>query len=331
MIDQGLLNDLIQSYGFLEYDHISFENIPKNDYLKSWMEDEKYGEMQWMANTFDKRLDIKSAYSEYKSVILVLLPYYSKEAYQASLNNHISLYSQGRDYHKVLWKSLKKLYFSLKETYPDIEGKWYCDTGPISEKFVSSYSKLGWIGKSTNFINKNYGSYFFLGSLMINYDGPNFSLPSDHCGTCTRCIDACPTDAITEAYKMDPTLCISYQSIEQKSIPELADNHQTSWIYGCDDCQTCCPYNRFATDAGIQDFLPRDNYNDESFLELTPETFLKFFEGSPIRRIGFEKFLENVILSIYRRNKKSLYPKIVSLKDSLKNQRIHQLIDQINF
>ncbi|MCJ8345683.1 tRNA epoxyqueuosine(34) reductase QueG, partial [bacterium] len=241
MLDKEVLDNLIQSYGFLDYDHISFQDIPKNDYLKSWMEEEKYGEMKWMSNTFDKRLDIKSAYSEYKSVILVLLPYYSQEAMQASLENHISVYSQGRDYHKVLWKSLKKLYFSLKEIYPDLEGKWYCDTGPISEKFISSYSDLGWIGKSTNFIHKNHGSYFFLGSLMINYDGPKFKMPTDHCGNCTRCIDACPTNAIVEPYKMDPRLCISYQSIEKKSIQDLDLVQGSHWIYGCDDCQTSCP------------------------------------------------------------------------------------------
>lgn len=331
MIDQKILQGLIQSHGFLDYDHISFENIPKNDYLKSWMDDEKFGEMQWMANTCDKRVDIKSAYSEFKSVILVLLPYYSAEAYQASLNNHISLYSQGRDYHKLLWKSLKQMYFSLKEIYPDLDGKWYCDTGPISEKFVSSYSKLGWIGKSTNFINKNYGSYFFLGSLMINYDGPNFQLPTSHCGTCTKCIEACPTDAIYEPYKMDPSLCISYQSIEQKSVQDISSSHMTHWIYGCDDCQTCCPFNRFTKDANISDFLPRKNYNDETFLTLTPETFLKFFEGSPIRRIGFDKFIENVILSIFNRQKKELFSRVVALKESLSNPRINELIDQLDF
>jgi epoxyqueuosine reductase len=201
------------------------------------------------------------------------------------------------------------------------------DTGPVSEKYLATHAGLGWLGKNTNLISENHGSFFFLGVLLLNCICNDFSNPTDHCGTCTSCIEACPTDAIIEPYLIDSRLCLSHETIERKTPTSIELQQRGKWIYGCDDCQTCCPYNRFSKFTTIGDFQPRD-YSIEGFLNLDEDTFLKCFEGSPIRRTGYEHFMENVLAQVAKEPEK-YESQIMELSRRTESKRIKKRIAEL--
>jgi epoxyqueuosine reductase len=223
------------------------------------------------------------------------------------LNNpqkaYISRYALGRDYHTLMRKRLEKLAQKIKENIAPMGYRAFCDSAPVLEKAIAEKAGLGWIGKHTNIINSKAGSWFFLGEiytdLPLDIDQPQ---TQSHCGSCTACIDVCPTGAIVAPYQVDARLCISYLTIELKtSIPVELRPHLGNRIYGCDDCQLCCPWNKFAKFTNEKDFHPRHNLHTPDLIELflwDEKTFLHKTEGSAIRRIGHECWLRNIAVAL---------------------------------
>ncbi len=292
-----IVKTLAQQHGF-DYCGISRadfleEEAPK---LESWLKKGFHGEMSYMENHFDKRLDPRLLVPGAKSVVSLLLNYYPEKELNGDLK--ISKYAYGRDYHKVLRKKIKALLEGLKTEIGDIQGRAFTDSAPVMDKAWAEKSGLGWRGKHSNLITKKSGSFFFVAELIIDLDLIPDGPIKDYCGTCTRCIDACPTDAIIEPYKIDGSKCISYYTIELKeAIPEEAKDKFDNWIFGCDACQDVCPWNRFSTPHNTIDFNPKDDLlvlSKKDFQEITEDTFEKVFNGTPIRRTGYQGLIRNL-------------------------------------
>lgn len=317
----------LKAYGCRDHGFVDLRQIPTLGFFNSWLDRGFHGEMKWMERTARERADVRFAFPQYFTALVITIPYDSQESTTGSELNQVSRYAQGRDYHKVIRKILKNLFQDLQILQPALEGRTYVDTGPLSEKHLASFAGLGWIGKNTNLISHQHGSLFFLGVLLLNCICTDFSEPTDHCGTCTRCIDVCPTDAIVEPYIIDSRLCLSHETIERVTPTSTELQQKGNWIYGCDDCQTCCPYNRFSKPTKIEDFQPRD-YSIEKFLNLDEDSFLKFFEGSPIRRTGYEHFLENVLAQVAK-NPAKYKEHIISLANRTTSERIKKRIKDL--
>lgn len=292
-----IVKTLAQQHGF-DYCGISRadfleEEAPK---LESWLKKGFHGEMSYMENHFDKRLDPRLLVPGAKSVVSLLLNYYPEKELNGDLK--ISKYAYGRDYHKVLRKKLKALLEGLKTEIGDIQGRAFTDSAPVMDKAWAEKSGLGWRGKHSNLITKKSGSFFFVAELIIDLELTPDGAIKDYCGTCTRCIDACPTDAIIEPYKIDGSKCISYYTIELKeAIPEEAKAKFDNWVFGCDACQDVCPWNRFSTPHNTIDFNPKDDLlvlSKKDFQEITEDTFEKVFNGTPIRRTGYQGLIRNL-------------------------------------
>jgi epoxyqueuosine reductase len=212
----------------------------------------------------------------------------------------ISRYAWGDDYHEVIWAKLEKLLARIKEIAPDAEGRYYCDTGPVMEKAVAERAGVGWIGKHTNVITREIGSWVFLSEIILSLDLVPDAPAEDMCGTCTKCIEACPTDAITEPYKLDATKCISYLTIELKpenEIPAALAKNMESWLYGCDICQDVCPWNSFSEPTPIREFAPRTeniSLTRENIKEMEQEEFSNRFRRSPVKRTKLAGLKRNV-------------------------------------
>ncbi|MAL16569.1 MAG: tRNA epoxyqueuosine(34) reductase QueG [Balneola sp.] len=281
--------------------------------LDEWLTQNKNGSMSWMENHFEKRVDPTLLVPGSKTVVSVLASYYHpSHDKQIGVKNEplIAKYAHGRDYHKVLKKKLKKLFNFTEELLGGLEGRIFVDSAPVLDKVWAQRAGLGWIGKNSNLLNKNIGSFFFIGEMIIDaelsYDAP----VTDHCGSCTNCIDACPTDAIYEPYRVDATKCISYLTIELKE--EIDKQYQTNienWIYGCDICQDVCPWNSKSVIAQFEDLHPREYVVDRDldfWKNLTPKQYDETFEGSAIRRAKYDKFKSTVsIVSNNLQNKKA--------------------------
>lgn len=284
--------------------------------LEAWLSNGYHGEMGYMANHFDKRLDPTKLVPGAKSVISLMYNYFpgneqvpdaryqkpDEECYQDSAapdTFKISKYAFGEDYHKVVRRKLKALIRDLKEEFGDFHGRVFVDSAPVMERDWAKRSGQGWIGKNTLLIHPKKGSYFFLAEIILDleleYDHPI----RDHCGTCTRCIDACPTDAISpQGYVLDGSKCISYLTIELKSnIPETYHKQMGNWIFGCDICQEVCPWNRFASPHDEPAFIQSEKFREmknEDWLELTEEIFDELFSKSPLKRAGHSKLLSTI-------------------------------------
>ncbi|RZJ81815.1 MAG: tRNA epoxyqueuosine(34) reductase QueG, partial [Flavobacterium sp.] len=226
--------------------------------LEEWLNKNHHGEMAYMANHFDKRLDPRLLVEGAKSVVSLTLNYFT-EQYQMDINApKISKYAFGSDYHNVIKEKLQELMFFINDTIGEVGGRCFVDSAPVMDKAWAQKAGLGWRGKNSNLISKNTGSFFFIAELIIDleleYDTP---FAADHCGSCTRCIDACPTDAIVAPYKVDGSRCISYLTIELKNeIPTEFKGKMDNWMFGCDICQDVCPWNRFATQHKEPAFEP---------------------------------------------------------------------------
>ncbi|HIF14882.1 MAG TPA: tRNA epoxyqueuosine(34) reductase QueG [Bacteroidetes bacterium] len=268
------------------------------DKLEKWLNKNYNGQMNYMSNHFDKRLDPRKLMPGARSVISLLYNYYTPIKQKDKNAPKISTYAYGEDYHFIIKRKLKELFKHMKEEFGDINARVFVDSAPILEKAWAERSGLGWIGKHTNLINKKKGSFFFLAEIITDLELAPDSPVTDHCGSCTMCIDACPTDAIIAPYVLDGSRCISYFTIELKDqIPNEFKGSFNDWMFGCDICQDVCPWNSFSKPHSEPLFEPKEeliNMSKNEWKELTKETFRKVFKGSAVKRTKFEGLKRNI-------------------------------------
>ena len=266
--------------------------------LKKWLEKKYNAEMKYMERNFEKRNDVTKILNGAKNVISLGMNYYTDEQYSNQKDKgKVSRYAWGKDYHLVIWEKLDELENELKEIDPQFESKSYVDTGPVMDKAWAVKAGLGWLGKHTNVINTEIGSWFFIASLITNYEFDNSSIVVDHCGSCTACIEACPTNAIVDEYVLDSTRCISYLTIENKGgIPEDFKGKFDNWIFGCDICQDVCPWNiKFSEVTLKKEFFPQNKEIEVSEVtKMNEEDFRKSFSESPVKRTKLKGLKRNV-------------------------------------
>ena len=257
--------------------------------LEEWLARGHHGEMRWMARDVHKRIDPHEIFPQARSVVVVALNYFTPHQHQqSSTTGKVSRYAWGDDYHDVVKEKLLSLLAWIKEVEPSAEGKVCVDIQPTMDKAWAVRAGLGWLGKHSNVITPEHGSWVFIGELLLNLDlEHDRERIEDHCGTCTLCIDACPTAAITEPYVVDSNKCISYATIELRAT-ELPDEMDLAgWLYGCDVCQDVCPWNRFEQETSETRFAPREGNVDvdlDQVLELTPESYAARYRGSAMKR-----------------------------------------------
>ena len=278
----------ISKAGFLE------QEAPR---LEAWLNQNRHGQMQYMENHFDKRLDPTKLVEGSKSVISLLLNYYPQQL-QTEGSYKISKYAYGTDYHFVIKDKLKELLHCIQETVGDVHGRAFVDSAPVLDKAWAAKSGLGWIGKHSNLLSKQAGSFYFIAELIVDLDLDYDTPVTDHCGSCTACIDACPTQAIVEPYKVDGSKCISYFTIELKNeIPSSVSGQFDDWMFGCDVCQDVCPWNRFSKAHKEPLFDPNPQVLSNSkkdWEEVTKEVFSEIFKKSPLKRTKFEGLRRNI-------------------------------------
>ncbi|WP_379091722.1 tRNA epoxyqueuosine(34) reductase QueG [Pedobacter sp. UC225_65] len=267
--------------------------------LANWLKNNNHGQMAYMENHFDKRLDPRLLVEGSKSVVSLTLNYFTEHKQVDDNAPKISKYAYGTDYHTVIKEKLQELMFFINENIGEVGGRCFVDSAPVMDKVWAQKSGLGWRGKNSNLISKNAGSFFFLAELIIDleleYDTP---FAADHCGSCTRCIDACPTDAIVAPYVVDGSKCISYLTIELKNeIPAEFKGKMENWMFGCDICQDVCPWNRFATPHQEPAFAPAHellNLKKNELIDMTDEVFKQVFKGSAVKRTKFTGLKRNI-------------------------------------
>jgi epoxyqueuosine reductase len=271
------------------------EDAPR---LERWLNQNHHGKMHYMENHFDKRLDPRLLVDDAKSVISLSYNYFP-EVEQRSDSYKISKYAYGQDYHHVIKGKLKELLFGIRQEIGEVSGRAFVDSAPVMERSWAEKAGLGWTGKNSLLIQKKAGSFFFLAELIVDlqlaYDAP---FTTDHCGTCTRCIDACPTKAILPNATVDGSKCISYFTIELKdNLPSEFKNTFNDWAFGCDTCQDVCPWNRRSTPNAEPLFQPNAELLDMSkkdWEEITEETFQKVFKKSAVKRTKYRGFTRNI-------------------------------------
>ncbi len=304
----------------------------------AWLAEGRFGDMAWMARNAERRLDPRLIVPQARTIISVSYNYFTPHAHSDDpRRGRISRYAWGDDYHDVMLPKLRALLHALQQCNANAEGLAYVDTGPVLEKPWAAKAGLGWQGKHTNLIDRRHGSWFFLGEIITTLNITPAAPPAKgHCGTCTQCIDICPTKAITAPYQLDATKCISYLTIEHKgSIPvalrPLLGNH----IYGCDLCQHTCPWNRFATPTPDPAFQPRRQNMNPLLIELMPitdEEFRQRFAKSPIKRIKRNRFLRNVAVALGNSKDRTALPalrKALCDPDPLIREHVEWAIRQI--
>lgn len=267
--------------------------------LEKWLLQGKQGKMHYMEKHFDLRVNPYKLLPGAKSVICFLINYFP-DAHQEKNAPKISKYAFGNDYHDVIRPKLNFVLAEMKKVLGDFTGRGFVDSAPVLERSWAVLSGLGWVGKNGNLIHKKKGSFFFIATLIVDidlaYDSPELA---DYCGTCTRCIDACPTQAIGPNKEIDGSKCISYFTIELKDllIPDPMKNKFDNWMFGCDICQDVCPWNRFSSPTQISEFLPIPeilHYNEKDWDEITEEGFKKIFADSPLKRAKFQGIKRNL-------------------------------------
>ena len=303
MPDKYKLSEIIKSealsVGFLSCGISKAEFLSEEaTKLENWLKSGFNGEMSYMERNFDKRLDPRLLVPGCKSVISLLFNYYTKKKPKKDHEPKISSYAYGKDYHLVVKDKLRELLLRIKNLVGDVNGRVFVDSAPVMDRVWAKKSGLGWIGKNTNLISKKTGSFFFIAELILDleleYDHPT----TDHCGSCTACIDSCPTNALATPYQIDATKCISYATIELKNnIPDSFKDNMRGWIFGCDICQDVCPWNRFSKNHNEPSFKDKKNITDMSksqWEDLTREVFDEVFKDSPIQRTGYNGIKRNI-------------------------------------
>ena len=284
----GFLSCGISKAGFLE------EEAPR---LENWLNNNMQGQMSYMENHFDKRLNPTLLVDGAKSVISLLLNYYPSE-FQNEHSYKISKYAYGQDYHHVIKEKLKELLHFIQTEIGEVSGRAFVDSAPVLDKAWAAKSGLGWVGKNSNLITQKVGSFYFIAELIIDleldYDTPT----TDHCGSCTACLDACPTEAIVAPYVVDGSKCISYFTIELKdNLPQEMKGKFDHWMFGCDVCQDVCPWNRFSKSHNEPLFQANSdilNFSKSEWEEITIDTFQKVFRNSAVKRTKYDGLLRNI-------------------------------------
>ena len=268
--------------------------------MEKWLKNNMHGEMKYMEHYFDMRLDPRKLVEGSKSVISVLLNYYPEKKQEDKTAPKISKYAYGKDYHFVIKDKLTEMVMKMQKEIGNFQARVFTDSAPIMDKVWAEKSGLGWMGKHTNLINKNMGSFFFIGEIICDLelepDGP----VKDYCGTCTKCIDACPTDAITDSYIVDGSKCISYATIELKAnlkIPDSFKGKMENWAFGCDICQDVCPWNRFSSSHTTKAFEPNGkllSMKKKEWKEITEEVYNEIFKLSAVQRPKYKGLMRNL-------------------------------------
>jgi epoxyqueuosine reductase len=265
--------------------------------LENWLKNNRNGQMSYMENHFDKRLNPTLLVDDAKSVVSLLLNYYPAEL-QSPDSYKISKYAYGQDYHFVIKEKLKEFLFSIQSTIGEVSGRAFVDSAPVLDKAWAAKSGLGWIGKNSNLLSQKVGSFYFIAELIIDLDLDYDNPTTDHCGTCTACIDACPTEAIVTPYVVDGSKCISYFTIELKeNIPHEMKGKFDDWAFGCDVCQDVCPWNKFSKphNEPLFDANPElMSMSKKDWIEITEETFKAVFKNSPLKRAKFQGIKRNI-------------------------------------
>ncbi|GAA6768510.1 tRNA epoxyqueuosine(34) reductase QueG [Flavobacterium sp. CGRL1] len=284
----GFISCGISKAGFLE------QEAPR---LEKWLNNNHNGQMAYMENHFDKRLDPTLLVDDAKSVVSLLLNYFPSES-QNEESFKISKYAYGQDYHFVIKEKLKEFLHSIQENIGDVSGRAFVDSAPVLDKAWAAKSGLGWIGKNSNLITQRVGSFYFIAELILDLDLEYDHAVTDHCGSCTACIDACPTQAILAPYVVDGSKCISYYTIELKeNLPNDMKGKFDEWMFGCDTCQDVCPWNRFSKPHSEPLFNPNPDllsFSKKDWTEITEETFRVVFKNSPIKRTKFDGLKRNI-------------------------------------
>jgi len=310
-IDIKLIAADIKKWGVdLGFQQVSFADIDLSKYehhLKDWIDRNYHGAMSYMAENHDKRCHPEQLVPGTIRVVCVRMDYAldSKDSLESMENTgkaYISRYARGRDYHKLIRKRLQKLARRIQDVVGPFGYRAFVDSAPVLERALAEKSGMGWIGKNTMLINKQAGSWFFLGELFTDLPLPVDEKVPDHCGSCSACLDICPTNAFIKPNLLDATRCISYLTIELRtSIPLEFRKPIGNRIYGCDDCQVVCPWNKFSKPTDEKDFTPRHNLDDAQLVDLfawSEREFLKRTEGSAIRRIGYDCWLRNIAVAL---------------------------------
>jgi epoxyqueuosine reductase len=288
--------------------------------LNQFLENKYHGEMDWLEKRKEYRSDPKKLWVEAKSILILGSNYHFNTNSLDLLNKKdvgiISVYARGRDYHLSIKKKLKAFSRWILDNH-ECQIKYFVDTAPVMEKPLAMQAGIGWQGKHTNIVSKEYGSWLFLSSIFLNIKLKSNSESNDHCGTCNKCIDICPTNAIIAPYKIDAKKCISYLTIEHKShIPKEYRKQIGNRIYGCDDCLAICPWNKYAKKTNDADFFPRNELIEptlRSFLALDDSEFRKNFSGSSIKRVGRDRFIRNVLVAVGNSNNQNFVKDIIPL------------------
>lgn len=303
------------SEGFSKVGICKPDSIPETEIrLKEFLGNDFHGQMSWMKDTFERRSKPVHLWSEVKSIIMFADLYTPKNdpmaLQKSSENGMISVYAQNRDYHDIIKKRLKKVGGWLVEQQPSEQIKVFVDTAPLMEKPLAQAAGIGWQGKHTNLVSRDLGNWFFLGSILTTIELEPDSSELDSCGTCRACLDVCPTNAFPAPYKLDATKCISYLTIEHRGPVDInlrgsLGNH----IYGCDDCLAVCPWNKFAKTSSEIRYSAREDLRSPNLGDLSSlsdDEFRKKFSGSPIKRIGRNRFVRNVLYAIGNSKSKKL-------------------------
>jgi epoxyqueuosine reductase len=288
----GFLSCGISKAGFLE------EEAPR---LENYLNKQMHGQMSYMENNFDKRLNPTLLVDDAKSVISLLLNYYPQEIQSRSVGTDsykISKYAYGQDYHFVIKEKLNELLHFIQTEIGEVSGRAFVDSAPVLDKAWAAKSGLGWIGKNSNLLTKQVGSFYFIAELIVDLDLEYDNATTDHCGSCTACIDACPTEAIVAPYVVDGSKCISYFTIELKdNIPLEMKGKFDDWAFGCDVCQDVCPWNKFSKPHNEPLFNPNPeilSFTKKDWEEITEETFKKVFKNSAVKRTKLDGLKRNI-------------------------------------
>lgn len=333
------LNQWASELGFQKLGITDIDLTETENFFNHWLKEKFHGDMEWMERHGTKRTRPAELVPETISVISVRMNYRPPQEHDpVMVLNHpelayISRYALGRDYHKMMRKRLQKLANQISETLPEDQMQYrvFVDSAPVMEKPIAAKAGLGWQGKHTNILSRDAGSWFFLGEIYTNLPLASSLKEEDHCGSCTACIDICPTQAIIKPYVLDARRCISYLTIEHKGVipiefREVIGNR----IYGCDDCQLVCPWNRFSQDAIAPDFTIRYKLDATHLLSLfswREDEFLKKMEGSPIRRMGFDRWQRNIVVALGNAPSSHIIKKALKDKYSLTTKLVQEHID----